>query len=624
MKTLSKSIFNIYTLTTLLVSLLSSAVFTTPVYADTLTVTDCSAPVGAGGRLVNVIASAQNGDVINFSCSGTIVLANTLSISKNLRIDGSGQSVTISGDNSRRVIYIANSYSLTLQNLTIADGYCDNCFGSGIYNNGNLTVNNSMILNNSAHTGGGIYNDDDGILSITSSTIAGNSSTSSGGGIFSNTGFTVVNSTFSNNSAGTNGGGLYITSTSPTSIANSTFSGNSATNGGGIFNNGAELYIVNSTIAGNTNGRGLYLSDGSGNGPMEVQNSIIANNAGGSDCFTSGLVTFTANAFNLDSDGSCNNATQKTIGEINLGPLADNGGSTLTHALLPGSFAINTGDNITCETTDQRGIPRPFDGTCDIGAFEFFDAGPTVLVNSILPTSRTPMVGSPVTVFNTVVNAGSETAYGVTLAMNPAPAGTFTYTQTNCATNAVIGAANAPVDIPAGEVTCYVLSFTPSAPFSATQVHIQAQAANASATSLLTGINTWLLRTTDSQGPDIIALTTTTDFHQVPCSGVNAFAVALSNVGTAATGDITVSANTGAVSLPLSISIQETNPGTGVVIGDNVLNSLGAGENRTVAVFVAFNGCVNFDPALNRIFIEFRDASNNVVGSTSTAVSTNR
>ena len=105
---------------------------------------------------------------------------------------------------------------------------------------------------------------------------------------------------------------------------------------------------------------------------------------------------------------------------------------------------------------------------------------------------------------------------------------------------------------------------------------------------------------------------------------MNAFAVALSNVGAAATGDITGVANTGTAILPLSISISETDPATGVVIGDHVLQSVGAGDNRTVAVFVTFNGCVPFDPAVNRIFIEFRDAANNVVGSTSTAVSTDR
>ena len=249
---------------------------------------------------------------------------------------------------------------------------------------------------------------------------------------------------------------------------------------------------------------------------------------------------------------------------------------------------------------------------------------PTTLVNSVLPTSRSIPVGTIATIFNTVINAGANPAAGVTLSINPVPAGTFVYQQTDCATNAIIGSPNPSLDLNPGEVLCYVLSFTPSATFAATSVHIQAQAANAPSTNLLTGINTWLLRATDTLGPDIIALTTTTDFHQVSCSGANAFAVALSNVGAAATGDITVTANTGSVTLPLSISISETDPATGAVIGDNLLQNVGAGEYRTVAVFVTFNGCITFDPAVNRIFIEFRDASNNVVGSTSTAVSTGR
>lgn len=248
----------------------------------------------------------------------------------------------------------------------------------------------------------------------------------------------------------------------------------------------------------------------------------------------------------------------------------------------------------------------------------------TTLVNSVLPTSRSISVGHTATIFNTIVNAGSVTATNVTVALNPAPAGTFVYQETNCATNAVIGSPNPSLSIPAGGVVCYVLSFTPSATFSATSVHVQAQSGNALNSNLLSGINTWLLRGTAAAESDIIALTTTTDFHQVACSGSNAFAVALSNVGAAATGDITVTANTGSATLPISVSISETDPGTGVVIGDNVLQNVGAGENRTVAVFVTINGCITFDPAANRIFIEFRDAANNVVGSTSTAISTNR
>lgn len=297
---------------------------------------------------------------------------------------------------------------------------------------------------------------------------------------------------------------------------------------------------------------------------------------------------------------------------------------TVNRGAGTGTIRLNLVDDDTIKNIQTTPLGGLAAGNGNFSTGEAYTIASAYLVNSLLPTSRTGAVSNSVTIFHSVVNIGVATATSVTLSMSPAPTGTFTYTQTNCATNAVIGSPNAALDIPAGGTACYVLSFTPSVAFSATQVHIKATATNALATTLLPGVNTWLLRATAAAGPDIIALTTTTDFHQVACSGAQAFAVAISNVGAAASGNVTVSANTGSTSLPISISIQETDPVTGSIIGDNILNNLGSGENRTVAVFVSFNGCVSFDPAANRIFIEFRDASNNVLGSTSTAISTNR
>ncbi|MEP6896755.1 MAG: choice-of-anchor Q domain-containing protein, partial [Chloroflexota bacterium] len=53
-----------------------------------------------------------------------------------------------------------------------------------------------------------------------------------------------------------------------------------------------------------------------------------------------------------------------------IGPLVDNGGPTLTHALLPGSPAIDAGDDAACSAVDQRGIARPQGAHCDIGSYE--------------------------------------------------------------------------------------------------------------------------------------------------------------------------------------------------------------------------------------------------------------
>jgi hypothetical protein len=153
-------------------------------------------------------------------------------------------------------------------------------------------------------------------------------------------------------------------------------SGNSAGHGGGVFNGGvgggilAALSITNSTLSGNSadiEGGGIY-SEG---GTVELINTIVAAQALGEDCHAGPAVT--SFGHNLDSDGTCNLTAIGDIPNVDplLGPLQLNEpGSTETHALLPGSPAIDAGDDSACPSTDQRGVPRPQGSRCDIGAYE--------------------------------------------------------------------------------------------------------------------------------------------------------------------------------------------------------------------------------------------------------------
>ena len=108
--------------------------------------------------------------------------------------------------------------------------------------------------------------------------------------------------------------------------------------------------------------------------PGFIQNSLVVGNGEANCTVIDG--TFNGNVNNLDDDGSCAGFTQ--VDDPLIGPLADNGGPTLTHALLPDSPALDAGDNALCSATDQRGVARPQNDVCDIGAFELEVDAPTI------------------------------------------------------------------------------------------------------------------------------------------------------------------------------------------------------------------------------------------------------
>lgn len=288
------------------------------------------------GTLRQALNDICSGGTINFGpglTNQTITLTSAeLSITKTVTITNpNAANLKLSGNNARRVFNIEAGTVVTISHLSIISGtVSDVGSGGGILNFGDLILNNITLNGNSAFWGGGILNS--GTLTLNNSSVSSNSANQ--------------------------GGGIY-TNPSTLRLNNSTISDNFAYNGAGIFNN--------------------Y-------GTLHLSNSLIANSLRGQDCYNRG--TISTNLNNLIEDGSC---SPTLSGDPLLGPLTDNGGATLTHALLPGSPAINAGDNATCLSTDQRGIARPQQGQCDIGAFE--SRGFTLTRNSG-HNQETP-IGSP-------------------------------------------------------------------------------------------------------------------------------------------------------------------------------------------------------------------------------------
>ena len=158
-------------------------------------------------------------------------------------------------------------------------------------------------------------------------------------------------------------------------LINSTVSGNAAGNaagngGGGIYNEDGTAELANSTVSSNTttsNGGGISNAGGT----VTIDNTIVANSLAGDDC--AGVITVEGNNF-VESPGACvivGSGTANGGFDPLLGPLANNGGPTQTHALLAGSPAIDAGSaDCPPPATDQRGVARPQGPACDIGSVE--------------------------------------------------------------------------------------------------------------------------------------------------------------------------------------------------------------------------------------------------------------
>src|SRR5262249_1892293 len=186
------------------------------------------------------------------------------------------------------------------------------------------------------------------------------------------------------------------------------------------------------------------------------------------------------------------------------------------------------------------------------------------LAAAVLPSSRSVQVGATATAFASVLTSGTATAIGCTIAIPPGLPTSFSFQRTD-ANNFPIGSPNTPVDIPANSGQNFVLAFTPSSPFGSTDIHLVFDCAITSPAPVIPGVSTLLLSASATPVPDIVMLSATTSSDgivKIPgTNGSGAFAVATVNVG--ASGNVTVSADTGGVTLPVSVTVCQTNPSTG-------------------------------------------------------------
>jgi hypothetical protein len=391
---------------------------------------------GSGSLREAYVASGE-GDVVDLrelTCS-TITLA-----SGELQSNGVEAYVTIEADPASRVTIDANhggrafqhaAGRLQLSHLVVRGGRTQDAAGGGCVRSfGDVVLRGTDVLDCEVSTSGitharggavqadavvflvsgssitgsraiaqGGHADGGGVharyvIGAQGSTISGNTASGDGthyargGGIYGKEGVRIDECTLSGNDA-ISGAGAFIGNASfyNSSFTNSTVSGNQASGaGGGIFSWFA-VRLDNSTVVDNRAvfdfGAGLYLAAGN----ATIRSSIVANNSTGDGLNAADIGghagAVVAGDHSLVLASTLPLPADTLAQEPLLGPLQDNGGTVLTHALLPGSPAIDRGDNPRSLYTDGRAydcsgtspgcimFERTVGAATDIGAFEF-------------------------------------------------------------------------------------------------------------------------------------------------------------------------------------------------------------------------------------------------------------
>ena len=323
----------------------------------------------SNATLVSAINSANgNSEADTINITANITLSAALpTITSAITINGNSRS--ISGNDLVRVFFVqTTSGDLTLNNITVKEGDQSGQGGTGgaiIVFAGSLTLNQVSVRDSAANEGGGIYATNGATLTINRSAIHGNTAGESGGGIYGETAtVTIYNSSIFGNIASSRGGGIYSSSAQGViklyhvTITGNTASVNASVKGDGIRISGSTLTLRNSIIYGNTN----------------------------QNCQINASATVSVNSNNIIGGGS---SASCSANQSSANPLLSSNptGSPPYYAFREDSPARDAATCISGVTVDQRGVTRPQESSCDIGAYEWYPPPPLL--------QRQPNEGAP-------------------------------------------------------------------------------------------------------------------------------------------------------------------------------------------------------------------------------------
>lgn len=326
------------------------------VHAETYTVS--SLQDSGPGSLREAVERANTNpgiDTIRFGLDGTIELASPLVVRDDLRMDGMGRKVQISGGGKVSLVLLAETQkTLELSRLTFTRGHSNASTGGAIQARGRLMVSESLFTDNVAPVGGAIYSSGDA-LEVVNTSFSGNQALAWGGAIAVSpvTVATVTHSTFVNNTAAQFGGALF----------QNPIYADTSKSAGGMLPTSTVATAVPSAAVGAIHVRNSILSGVSAQGNCSLISNRILDGGG-----------------NLSSDASCPfSAARSSMSGLNpmLSPLADHGGPTRSFMPLPGSPAVDAGIDLLAISPsgsglshDQRGERRSVGLRVDRGAVE--------------------------------------------------------------------------------------------------------------------------------------------------------------------------------------------------------------------------------------------------------------